>query len=147
MIGPIQLFQSLRQLYQTMGIYSPKAPNQRVSFNLRILFFLFVYTQLFISSILFILFEAESTLEFGASFYAVLAELFCIWYFLIKMWQMPRISQLFAGFEVLIDKSKWIAVSNSIDFEFIFYFFPKNKINLVCIHVNFARNARKNIVL
>lgn len=107
MIGPIQLFQSLRQYYQTMGIYLPKNTNQGCSVNRKSSFFLFFYIQLIISSMLFFSYKAESVLEFGASFYAVISELFCTWYFLIKMFQMPKILKLIEAFEKFIEKSKW----------------------------------------
>lgn len=123
-----------------MGIYLPESSNQRCSANRKNSFFLFCYIQLLISSVLFLLFDAETMLEFGASFYALLAESFCIWYFLIKMWQMPRILKLIEGFEVFIEKSKCIYLINDI---FCDWFFSLN--TFFCI--KFARSAWKNYVL
>lgn len=108
MVGPVRLFQNLREYYQTMGIYLPNSSIRRHYLNQRNSFFLTCYTQLLITSMLFLLFEAETTLEFGAALYAVLAESFCIWYFLIKMYKMPKILQLIDKFDAFMEKSKRI---------------------------------------
>lgn len=138
MVGPIRLFQSLRGYYQMMGIYSPESSNQRYSINGRNSFFLFCYTQLLISSVLFLLFEAETTLEFGAAIYALLAESFCIWYFLMKMWRMPRILRLIDGFDAFMEKSKCIQLIWMKYFVNDFFFSQ---------YSNLCRSAWKNHVL
>lgn len=105
-----------------MGIYLPKTSNQRCSANTRNSFFLICYIQLFSSSLLFLLFKAESTLEFGASFYAVICQFYSVYYFLIKLWQMPRIIKLIEEFEVFMGKSKWLMNYYWID-DIIFCYF------------------------
>lgn len=105
MAASIKLFQFAQELFQMLGIRLPKQ-NEILSFRSRNIFFLFCYTQLSISMAAFFLFEANTMLEYGSSFFMSLTQ-FCIAMdYLVLMWRFPNILELIADFEDFIEKSK-----------------------------------------
>lgn len=106
MAGSTKLFQHLQKhYYHPMGIHMPQS-NQRCVPNWRNLSTAFFLAQLFIGAFLFLLFEANSTFEYGTNFYTSISESCCLLYFYIQYCQMPNISKLIESCETFIESSK-----------------------------------------
>lgn len=101
----IKLFQFLHQYYSTIGIYSTKS-NQKHRYNVKVLFFLFIETQLAISSLTSAFFKAKSLSEFVDQFYLINYALASMGLFLIQMWKIDDILQLIERLEEFITKSE-----------------------------------------
>lgn len=105
MAGSIQLFKSVRKYFQLLGI-DQSQPNGTYSLNWRIALALFWYIQHLITVLAFFISEASSVLEYGTSFYGFISMVYCVYYFLILIWQRPRIFQLIENFQQFIEQSK-----------------------------------------
>lgn len=105
MAGKTKLFHSLRQLYQMLGIYSSET-NQNFLFNWKIVFIASSMILFFIGSFAFFLWEAETVDDYGSSFYTSISQLCTTNYYLILVWRMPAILELFKNFEDFIESSK-----------------------------------------
>lgn len=108
MAGMIKLFQSVRNSYQTMGIYSPHP-------NWKKLFIWLSLVMAFISRFGYFVFEAKFAEENGfQSFYETFLVLIVLGVFLQELWQMPEILQLIEMFDDFIKRSKSAISSNHI---------------------------------
>lgn len=103
----IKLFQSVRKLYQTIGLdpfqSNPTPPNKC---DHRIYFIAFSIMQMFISSTAFLAFKAETIQDFATSFYASITQLYMLVNFFSLVIQMGAISKLTEISEKFIEKSK-----------------------------------------
>lgn len=99
-----ELFRSLRRMYQILGIYSPET-NQTHLFSGKIIFFAASIILMFITSITFFLWEAETMDDYGTSFYGSMTQLSSAHNFVIVVWRMPLILKLLKGFEDFIETS------------------------------------------
>lgn len=107
MAGRIRLLQHLqRSYYQAMGIYLPQS-NQKCLPNWRNLLTALFFAQLFFAALAFLVFEANSTFEYGTTFYTCISELCCLSYFYIQYRQMPNISSLIESCEHFIEMSAY----------------------------------------
>lgn len=100
-----KLFQSLGKSYQTIGldpIQSNPPPKGCVQ---RRAFIVFSMTQMLLSSTAFLAFKAETVLEYAASFYVSLTELFLLVTFFALMTEMGDLAKLTETFEGFITKS------------------------------------------
>lgn len=107
MSGSIQLFQSVQEYYQTLGILPNSQSNRKFSVTFPKLIPIFFLSMSCISSSAFLLFEAKTTSEYGGAFYAFISELCILYIFFVQVWQMPNTLQLVANFEKFIEKSKY----------------------------------------
>lgn len=105
MASPIKLFQSLKQFYKTLDVYSPQQSNPYNTFNLKILCISILIINHFVSSIAYFLCLAESIQEFGDSLFAALSELLCLAYFTVIISKMHNIFELIDKYEEFIGKS------------------------------------------
>lgn len=101
----LKMFQSLRKYFQILGTYSP-GPDESRLFNLKNIFTLFCYIQLFISAVAFTLFKAKTVIEFGLNYYGYMTELLCVFVISTQIYQMNNILKLIEDCEDFIEKSK-----------------------------------------
>lgn len=101
----MELFQSLFQYLEFMGIYSLKT-HQPQTFNMKILFVLSSIALLGISVIAFVLIEAETVVDFGICFYGIVSDLSNSLDYMIIIWRMPIILKLIGNCEKFIEMSK-----------------------------------------
>lgn len=125
--GPIKLFQFVRKLCQSVGI--SLQPNQnRYHMNSMNWFTLFGLIQSIISTIAFILFEAESMAEFGISFFVFLCAFICVFYSLGILLKVKHIPKNIGNWEAFIEKSESNNFllenrQNIFDFNYIFMWY------------------------
>lgn len=105
MAGSIQLFQSVRKCYRTLGIHPDP---QSYLFNYRNLFAILCYSLSGISTLSFLLCKANTVPEYGFCIYAFTSQLCILYTLFIQMWQMPNILKLIASFEEFIGSSEYI---------------------------------------
>lgn len=105
MADRIRLFQSVQTYLQTVGI-DRLQPNQHwLKFNFRNLSFLIGYAHLACTTFLFIVYRAETIIEYGTSFYACETEIAILMDFLCLMRQVENIHKLIEHCENFIEKS------------------------------------------
>lgn len=102
----MKLFQSVKNFYQTMGVYTPQSDHQVHSINSHFLFFSLSMTSNFISIFAYFLFKAISIEDYGSSFNKSMAGLSASANFFIIFWQMPTVLRLIENCEQFIEKSK-----------------------------------------
>lgn len=105
MATSFQLFQSVKANFQFLGIFKSQ-PSGIFALNWRIILALFWYIQHLITVLAFFIFEAKTVLDYGVSFYGFISMVYCVYYFLILIWQRPRIFQLIENFHQFIKQSK-----------------------------------------
>lgn len=118
MARSLKLFEFVRRHYGILGIYSAQ-PNQSRSCNLRKKIVLLCMILVFISTTAFILFEAKSIEEIGASFTAFFMELFVMIFFIINIRKISEIINSIEMMEKFIEKSTFMGstfLSNSFKF-------------------------------
>lgn len=101
----MDLFQSIRKFWQTMGI-KPSDPNQVHPFNARNLFFISSLIMICISTTAFLIFRAETLLEYGSCLYWSLSEHVMLVNILIDIWRIPIIFKMIEACERFIEMSK-----------------------------------------
>lgn len=101
------LFQLVRKYFKRMGIYLQR-PNQRNSSINCITFIYFTaFAQAIISSAAFILFEAETVVEYGFTFYVLTIACVASAAISIVHWNVGNIIAFVESFEAFIEKSKF----------------------------------------
>lgn len=105
MAEPVKLFQLVQKIYKMMGICPPQ-PDQKHSFNSRILVVLFIVSQFLFSSVAFLLFQASSIQNRADSFYFSLSIANCGVYIIVSHWKIPKILNLIENFEKFVEQSK-----------------------------------------
>lgn len=105
MAGQTKLFQSLRKYFQILGTLSLES-DENPSINPRNAFVLFCYIQLFISSVAFTMFEAETVTDYGLNYYAYTSELLCVFVISTQIRRMAIISTFIENCEEFIARSK-----------------------------------------
>lgn len=101
----MELFQSVKKLYQTMGVYSPQS-DRIYSINSNLLFFT-VSMASYISSIFaYFLFRAKTIGDYGTSFNISMAGLSALSQVFVTFWQMPTVLRLIENCEQFIETSK-----------------------------------------
>lgn len=104
--GAMELFQSVRRYWHTMGIYSVELSQSSIT-NWKALFFAVSIMLLLISSTSFFLLKSTSVYEYGYSLYASSSEFNILIDFSITVWQMPNTLKFIANCENFIEKSKY----------------------------------------
>lgn len=105
MADGMQLFQNAQKYNRSMGIH-PNQSAQRWSFNAINLIYLIGFLQMSIGTIVYSIFQAKSTIEYGACFYAYTTESTSATYYLIDIWKINTISMLIEHFQAFIEQSK-----------------------------------------
>lgn len=103
--SPIQLFQSIQSYFRIFG-FSKSQSDTTCSLNWRTLLAFFCYIQHFIAVFAFFVFEANTVLEYGTSFYGFITMIYTIFYILILTKRTPQIFQLIENFQEFIEKRK-----------------------------------------
>lgn len=101
----IKLFQSARKYNRSMSVYQHQS-NQRWSFNAIKLVYLIGFAQMGIGTMVYSIFQAKSTIEFSACFYAYTTESASATFYLIDILKINSISMLIEHFQAFIEKSK-----------------------------------------
>ena len=106
MAGRLKLLQFTQKLYEDMGVYPPKSNHFWHSINWRNASMFISLIQMLIFSLAFLIFEAETIVDAGSSFYVVNTELTCSIFFFINFHNLPIILNLIEKFEDFIEQSK-----------------------------------------
>lgn len=109
MARSIQLFESIRIYFGVLGIFPPNA-NENSSLNWRNLLVIFSFIQNGISSLVFFMFEANSVLDYGITFYTYTSMMYCVWYFVAFIWRTPQIFQLIESCQQFIEQRKCLRI-------------------------------------
>lgn len=105
MAGSVKLFRNVKGYYQTIGLLTESQSKHDISFNPRNLFALFSIFQRILTTFAFFVYEAETLLEYGLTFFVYVAEAYSIVVFLEHMSTMPKTLHLIEHFEKFIEKS------------------------------------------
>lgn len=100
------LFQFIRKSYHLLDIDLDQSQKNH-QFNLKILLTLLCMILVFVATSAFILFEAETTQDYGACFTAFFMEVFITIFFIINLVKMPKIINLIEMMESFIEESKY----------------------------------------
>lgn len=103
MARAIQLFQKVRQMYNLISL-NESNHNRIRSFNGRILLLFAFPAQFFICSTAFLLIEAQTTDEYGISFFTFISVLLNTVNTSNTVWKMDQISALIESYEEFIEK-------------------------------------------
>lgn len=108
MAGRLKLLQFTQNLYGDMGICIHPSQSNQISFsvNWRYFFVLISMLLMFISSLVFLVFKADTFIDAGMSFYAAVTELSCLFFVYIHLHNMPKILKLIEKYEDFIAESK-----------------------------------------
>lgn len=104
MAQTVKLFQLVQKIYKMMGI-CPSQPDQKYPFNLKTLIVLLIVIQFLLSSMAFLIFQADSTQERADSFYFSLSIANCAVYIIVSHWKIVKILKLIESFEEFIEQS------------------------------------------
>lgn len=103
----IKLFESTQKNFQAIGIYPTSQFNHNHSrINSKIWAFLLCLTQFFISTVAYLMFEANSMFDYGMAFFTCTATVFAFISYLILFWQIENILKYIESCERFIEKSK-----------------------------------------
>lgn len=107
MASTIQLFQTVRELYQTMEIWESQ-PKRIPSWLNLINFFYFLFIILMIiTSTAYFLFSAQSAQEYSDTFYVAITTTTFIFGIFISIFQIANIATLIQNFDAFIQQSKF----------------------------------------
>lgn len=108
--GTVELFRFIQKTYQDIGIIPPRPNENHCSFNAKKWYFLFCLAQFFISAAAYLLFEANSIIEYGMVFYTCSTTVFSSVVYLILIWQRENILDFIANCEGFIqEKSEYFS--------------------------------------
>lgn len=103
------LFHLVQKGYQSLGIYATIKSNRNApKFNWKNLFFLTCYLMLFVTSMAYMLFEANMIGEIADSIFMCLTTLTCAVYFVASIYKITNILELIGEFEKFVEKSKFM---------------------------------------
>lgn len=102
----MELFQFIREMYETMGISSSSQHSYKYCINSKNLIILLPTTLFCISSMVFLLFKEKTIQEYADSLYFTTAAFISIFMFLGTVWKTPMTFNLVAKFEKIVQKSK-----------------------------------------
>lgn len=103
--GTIKLFQFFQKTYQDIGILPPQSNPYR-SINLKKWFILFGHAKCIITSAGYLVFEANSMIEYGMVFYICVSTVLTITFYLTLLWKMETILSFIENCERFVAKSK-----------------------------------------
>lgn len=102
MTNTMKSFQFLQKSYKTIGFYTTTSER----YNSKNYIMLLSIFQLCLSSFAFFCFQAESTFEYGASFYGFIITLLTVVGIVLKLSKMTNILALIEHLETFIAQSK-----------------------------------------
>lgn len=102
----MELFKFLKSTYTRIGILPAESNQNTNPINWKNCFFLLCEGQFFISSVTFLLFEANSMIEYGMASFMCLTTLLCTILYWILFWQMKHISKFIENFERFTEQSE-----------------------------------------
>lgn len=105
MASPVKLFQFFQKVNETMGIYESKSKSRKCLFNSRSIFYLFVAAQFWSFNTLFLVFEAESMVDYGFGFYTFISVICCLVPYLLFIWQFENMLKFVENSEKFLLKS------------------------------------------
>lgn len=120
MAGSVKLYQTILKCYDTTGVYSIQS-NQSRPFNLRSFIFLLANVLYFVSELTYILFRANTMLEYGFSVFLGLTTANASAQFMLTISRMPNILKLIEMCESFIESSKLMMLSQMIWSEWIIW--------------------------
>lgn len=112
MTGRIKLFRNVRKFYRITGIYSPSKLHQQHLSDVKSAFGLVSVGVFLISIILYFIFEANTTNEYGKSFSTFVSLLEGSVYFIVNLLKVKIILNLIKKFEDFIEMSKFLFEKN-----------------------------------
>lgn len=107
MAKSLKLFQFVQKIHRAVGI-QPLQPNQKWwHINLRNAIFLISSIQLLVTSIAFLMLEAQSMLDYGFGFFLTLCVINTIVIYVLFIWQFGNTLEFINNCEELIQTSKF----------------------------------------
>lgn len=120
MADKIELFQTVQSLYKMLGVHPPH-PDRSPSFNCKFSLVLLTEALIFFESIAFMIFEANSVMDYGNAFSASLMFISALFYCIVNKIRMPNILELIENCEKFIDNSKTICILRTFLYTFSFH--------------------------
>lgn len=109
-VGTIKLFKFTQKTYEVIGAPLPKSnQNRSCIINSKKCFYLLSLAQFFISSAAYLLFEANSMIEYGMVFFTCLTVIVALIQYLIFLWEMKNILNFIKNCERFAAKSEYTA--------------------------------------
>lgn len=108
MAGSIKLFQVLQKFHRFMGIHQSEPSEKQRLINWRYVITLAALVGLMISSVMFIVFEAKSSFDYGFASFMVICVIVNIAHFLVLIWQSKNTFKFIESLEQFIEKRKYI---------------------------------------
>lgn len=113
----IRLFSFLQKIYQNIGISPPQFNQNHNPFNLKNCLIPFCLTQFLITSAAYLLFEANSMIEYGRTSFTCTTLVFCSVIYSMLFWQMETILNYIGNCEEFIEKSESLSLAIMSGFE------------------------------
>lgn len=101
----MKLFQCIRQFCHTMG-FLPSQSNPARTFRLKTLLYVVPPILFFVSTIMFLLTEADSIQEIELAIFTLTSVMASINNIMVVIWNMPSILKMIEKFEEIIERSK-----------------------------------------
>lgn len=114
MARSIELFQFITEYYRWCRIYPLQPSQDHFSFNLRNLIYFVCWVQFLLTSILFLLFEANSMFHYGIVFYTLLSLICSMGMYLFPIFQRRNTFQFNKCCEGLIESSKLMSFRSAL---------------------------------
>lgn len=108
----IKLFKFIQKSFQGIGIYPPQLNQTHNPINPTFWLNLFCHAQFFVSSTAYLLFEADSMIEYGLVFFIDATVIGCFIFYLISFWETKAIFNYIENCERFVEKSEYTAVCN-----------------------------------
>lgn len=105
--GAIKLFKFTQKAYQGIGIYPPESNQSRSRINAKNYFFLVCQAQYFITTAAYLLFEANSMIEYGMTFFTCTTVITVIALYTILLGRMQNILNYIENCDRFIEKSEY----------------------------------------
>lgn len=106
MAANVKIFQTVRELYETMKIHDQKANGVPDWVNFKNIFFFVSMIIMIATSAAYFLFRANTVQEYSDTFYVALTVAICLVCDFIAIVQITNISKFITSFEMFIKKSK-----------------------------------------
>lgn len=102
----LKLFQCIQKFCKTMGFF-PSQLNPRRAFRLKTLLYILPPIFFFVSTLIFLLTNADSIQEYDMAVFTLTSLIASIINILVMIWNMPKILILIGKFEEIIEQSKY----------------------------------------
>lgn len=101
----MEIFKSCRQYLMNVGINTHQSTRKH-PFNARNVLALTVSALCVTSNIIFLLYDTETFEEYISTLYSLSTAMICKITFMIAMWKMKKLFEIFDGFQCVIGKSE-----------------------------------------